>query len=89
LKGRTKMWDVFLDDIGLDNNLELTLASLDLNGPMLESITFDDDDPLKGSLSTSTNVDLGLDMEEDGGEGSGSSDDLDDYRCGMEEDLDE
>jgi hypothetical protein len=31
LKGKTKMWDVFLDDMGLDNNVELALTSLDLD----------------------------------------------------------
>jgi hypothetical protein len=36
LKGKTKMWDVFLDDMGLDNNVELALANLDLNEPVLE-----------------------------------------------------
>ena len=31
VKGKTKMWDVFLDDMGLDNSVELELANLDLN----------------------------------------------------------
>ena len=31
LKGKTKMWDVFLDDMGLDNSVELALANMDLN----------------------------------------------------------
>jgi hypothetical protein len=30
------MWDVFPDDMGLDNSVELALANLDLNEPMLE-----------------------------------------------------
>jgi hypothetical protein len=27
LKGKTKMWDVFPDDMGLDNSLELAMSS--------------------------------------------------------------
>ena len=38
---KTKMWDLFLDDMGLDNNVELALANMDLNDPVLEPITFD------------------------------------------------
>jgi hypothetical protein len=49
LKGKKKMWDVFLDDMGLDNNFELALANLDFNEPVLEPITFDDGYPLEGS----------------------------------------
>ena len=55
---------------------------MDLNELVLESITFDDGDPLEGSFSTSTNAQIALDMgeeEEDGGESSGSDVDLDDY----------
>ena len=75
------MWDVFLDDMGLNNSVELALANLDLNELVLESITFDDGDPLEGSFSTSTNAQIALDMgeEEDGGESSGSDANLDDY----------
>jgi hypothetical protein len=51
LKGKTNMWDVFLDDMGLNNSVELALANLDLNELVLESVTFDDGDPLEGSLS--------------------------------------
>ena len=44
------MWDVFFDDIGLDNNVELALANMDLNdlrfnnhdcsivGPLVDSL---------------------------------------------------
>jgi hypothetical protein len=39
------MWDVFPDDMGLDNSVELELANLDLNEPVLEPVTFDDGDP--------------------------------------------
>ena len=49
LKEKTKRWDVFPDDMGLDNNVELALANLDVNELVLESITFDDGDPLEGS----------------------------------------
>jgi hypothetical protein len=31
LKGKTKMWDVFSNDMGLNNSVELALAILDLN----------------------------------------------------------
>jgi hypothetical protein len=81
LKGKTNMWDVFLDDMDLNNSVELALANLDLNELVLESVTFDDGDPLEGSFSTSTNARIALDIgeEEDGGESSGSDANLDDY----------
>jgi hypothetical protein len=69
LKGKTKMWDVFVDDMGLNNSVELALANLDLNELVLESVTFDDGDPLEGSSFTSTNARIALDRgeeEEDG-----------------------
>jgi hypothetical protein len=44
------MWDVFPDDMGLDNSVELALAKLNLNEPILEPITFDDSDPLRGAI---------------------------------------
>jgi hypothetical protein len=56
------MWDVFPDDMGLDNSVELALANLDLNDPVLEPITFDDGDPLEGSSSTTTNAQIALDI---------------------------
>jgi hypothetical protein len=74
-KGKTKMWDVFFDDMSLNNNVELALANLDLNELVLESVTFDDGDPLEGSSSTSTNAWIALDIgeeDEDGGYSSGS-----------------
>jgi hypothetical protein len=78
--GKTKMWDVFLDDMGLDNSVELALVNLDLNEPVLEPVTFDDGDPLKGSSSTPTDAQIALDIEEeDGGESTGSDVNLDDY----------
>jgi hypothetical protein len=81
VKGKTKMWDVFPDDMGLDNNVELALANLDLNDPVLEPITFDDGDPLEGSSSTTTNAqDIEEEKEEeDGEESSGEDTDIDDY----------
>jgi hypothetical protein len=84
---KTKMWDVFPDDMGLDSSVELALANLDLNEPVLEPVTFDDGDPLEGSSSTPADADLGLDIEEeeDGGESSGSGGDFDD--SDMEEDY--
>jgi len=42
LKGKTKMWDVFSDDKGLNNSVELALANLDLNELVLDPVTFDD-----------------------------------------------
>ena len=65
----------------LNNNVELASANLDLNEPVLESITFDDGDLLEGSSSTSTNAQIALDIEkeEDRGERNGSDVNLDDY----------
>ena len=70
VKGKTKMWDVFLDDMGLDNNTELALSNMDLNDPVLEPDTFDDDDPTKGSSSTpaDANRQMGRGEEEEGSE---------------------
>jgi hypothetical protein len=74
------MWDVFLDDMGLERSVELALANLDLNDLVLETVTFDDGDPLEGSSSTLTKAQIGLDIEEeDGGERSSSDVDFDDY----------
>ena len=89
MKGKTKMWDVFPDDMGLDDSVELALANMDLNDPVLEPMTFDDES-LEGSSSTPTNAagagDLGLGIEEEdvvGSDGNGSYGDYD-----MEEDMD-
>jgi hypothetical protein len=62
-KGKTKMWDVFHDDMVLENSVQLALSNFDLNEPMLDPITFDDGDPLEGSTSTLANVDLRLYIE--------------------------
>jgi len=63
VKGKTKMWDVFPDDMGLDDSVELALANMDLNDSVLEMITFEDDIPLEGSSSTSADLvpQIGLD----------------------------
>lgn len=42
---KSKMWDVFFNDIGLDSSVELALTNLDLNEPVLELVTFDDGYP--------------------------------------------
>jgi hypothetical protein len=75
------MWDVFPNDMGLNNSVELAFANLDLNELVLEPVTFNDGHPLEGSSSTSTNAEIALDIgeEEDGGESSGSDANLDDY----------
>jgi len=87
VKGKTKMWDVFPHDIGSDNSVELALANLDLNDPVLEPVTFDDGDPLEGSSSTATDAQISLDIEEeeeeDGEESSVEDIDIDD--CFMED----
>jgi hypothetical protein len=83
LKGKKKMWDVFPGDMGVDNNGELALANKDLNDPVLEPITFEDDIPLEGSSSTAADPvpQIGLDdhVEEPkvGGENNGDGIDFD------------
>jgi len=72
------MWDVFPHDMGLDNSVELALANLDLSELMLEPVTFDNCNPLEGSYSTLVDAEIGLDIEEDGGESNGSDADFDD-----------
>ena len=70
VKGKTNMWDVFPDDMGLDSNTELALANLDLIDLVLEPVTFDDSDPLEGSSSTSTDLDPQMGREEEEEESS-------------------
>jgi hypothetical protein len=60
---KEKRWDVFPGDMSLDNNVELALANLDLNEPVLKPITFDDDDLREGSSSTPVDANLRLDIE--------------------------
>jgi hypothetical protein len=67
-----------------DNSVELALANLDLNEPMLDMVIFYDGDPLEGSSFTPTDAQIALDIEEeeeeeDGGEITGSDANLDDY----------
>lgn len=79
LKGKTKMWDVSPDYMGLDNSVELALANTDLNDLVLEHIRFDDDDILERSSSTPTNAKATMDTkeEEDVEESSDDHDDED------------
>lgn len=72
------MWDVFPDDMCLNSGVELALANLDLNEPVLEPVTFDDGDHLEGSSSTPTDIEIRLDIEEDVGENNGNDVDFDD-----------
>ena len=78
------MWDVFSDDKGLNNSVELALANLDLIELVLEPNTFDDGDPLEGS---SSRVHIKKCMNcigyRGGGESSDSDANLDD--CDMED----
>jgi hypothetical protein len=91
VKGKTKMWDVFPDDMGLDDSVELALANMDLNDPVLEPVTFEDDIPLEGSSSTTADPvpQIGLDdhVEEPeiGGESSGDDVDFDDDDMELED----
>jgi len=84
LKGKTKMWDVFPNDMGLDGTTELALANMDLNDPVLEPITFDEENEVPFDESSSTPLDraeeLGLGIEEeeeDEGHDNGSDADYD------------
>ena len=87
------MWDVFPNDMGLDNTTELTLANMDLNDPMLEPVTFDNSDHMEGSSSTVADADHQMGREEEEGEeeedqGRGrGSDEYVDVDLGMEEDY--
>ena len=74
LKGKTKMWDVFVDDMGLDNSVELALANLDLNAPVLDLVTFDD----RVEASFSTPADAEMIEEKDASEPEESSGEHDD-----------
>ena len=70
VKGKTKMWDVFPDDMGLDSSIELALANMDLNDLVLEPVTFDDSvsDRIVGSSSTAADADHQMGREEEEGE---------------------
>jgi len=62
--------------MGLDTSVELALANMDLNYPVLEPIRFND---LKGSSSTPADAEATMDIgeEEDAEESSGYHDDED------------
>lgn len=79
VEGKDKDVDVFPDDMGLDNSVELALANMDLNDPVLEPVRFDDDDIVEGSSSTPVDVEATMDTgeEEDAEESSGDHDDED------------
>lgn len=69
------MWDVFLDDMDFDSSVELALANMDLNDPVLEPVTFDDGDTVEGSSSTPAYAEIPLDTEVE----ESSSDHVDEY----------
>jgi hypothetical protein len=83
VKGKTKMWDVFPDDMGLDDSVALVLANMDLNDLVLEPVTFEDDIPLEGSSSTKADpvpqngLDDHVEQSQIGGESSGDDVDFD------------
>ena len=89
MKGKTKMWDVFPDDMGLDSSMELALANMDLNDPVLEPVTFDESDRMEGSSSTAGDAGHQMGREEDEGEEDEDqgSDEYVDVDSGMEEDY--
>ena len=70
------MWDVFPDDMDLDSSVELTLANLDLNEPVLEPVTFDDADTVEASSSTPADAEM-TEEEDASEESSGEHDDQD------------
>ena len=78
--------------MGLDDNVALALANMDLNDPGLESVTFEDDIPLEGSSSIAADPvpQIGLDDHaeqlEIGGESSDDDVDFDDDEYDMEPD---
>jgi len=76
LRGKTKMWDVFPDNMGLDTTVELALANMDLSDPTLDPVSFDD---LEGSTSILADAEATMDTgeEEDAEESSGDHDDGD------------
>ena len=93
MKGKTKMWDVFPDDMGLDSSTELALPNMDLNDPVLEPVTFDDSGHMEGSSSTAADADHQMGREEEEGdedEDQGrrrGSDEYVDVDSGLEEDY--
>lgn len=49
----------------LDDGVELALANLDLNEPMLEMVTFEDGGHLEGLSFRPIDADIGLDIGEE------------------------
>jgi len=86
LKGKTKMWDVFPDDMGPNSSVELALANLDLNVPVLEPVTFDDGDTIEVSSSTPADAEM---TEEDASKLEESSDEHDDQDEDSDVDYDD
>ena len=86
MKRKTKMWDVFPNDMGLDSNTKLALANLDLNDAVLDPVTFDDSEPLEELSSTPANLDpqMGGEEEEEEEEEESNDEFVD---SGMEEDY--
>ncbi|KAH9328771.1 hypothetical protein KI387_000879, partial [Taxus chinensis] len=75
------MWNVFPDEIGLNNSFELALVNLDINESVQELVTFDDGigDLSEGSSATPENEDLGLEGLEEEGDYGGSGGKLDHF----------
>ena len=79
LNGKTRIWDVFPNDMGLCIIVDLELANFDLNEAVLEPVTFDDGDTVEGSSSTPADAEMTLDTKEEDAakESSGEHDDRD------------
>ena len=69
--------------------MELALANMDLNDPVLEPVTFDESDRMEGSSSTAGDAGHQMGREEDEGEEDEDqgSDEYVDVDSGMEEDY--
>jgi len=63
----------------MDNSVELALANMDLNEPVLEPVTFDNGDTLEGSSSTPADAEMTLDTEEEDAAEENSDDHDDEY----------
>ena len=84
------MWDVFPDDMIMDNSVELALANMDLNDPVLEPIRFDDGDIVEGSSSTPTDAEVTFDIrEEDAAKESNSDHDDEDNDVDFDDDYED
>ena len=88
VKGKTRMWDVFPDEMGLDSSTELALANMDLNDPVLEPVTFDEGDRMEGSSSTPADAVSQIDREEEEEEAEEEDQGNDEFvDSGMEEEY--